>query len=295
MWPPKQSPHIGQRTRCPRCRHVASGSANKQNFIMPYLIIIVALILAGCADHHANPGTARAASIAITAQAEATQDAATKAGADAAAKEGAADAAERASAPDAAKLRGDAIVARKVADELDRRAAELAKVAEAKSKAAEAEDRARETARADQAKRDRAWWIGMGGVILGGLVGVILGRLTTIREGILAGGAIAGVGVLAAGYGAVSPWVFALLFLAALVGAGFLLRRQAAAAALTASLSRAVDAGEAARVQQQPIHLERALADLGSAVDHLPGARQRLKHLRAAWRTTMGLNQELTP
>ena len=260
-------------------------SANRWQIVVT--VVLLSLAVMGCAEQPSS-GTARAAATTAGAHAEATQEAATAAGTDAAAKEGAADAAERAKAGDAVRLRSEATIARRVSDELDRRAKDLAAAAKAKAKDAEAEDRDREAAAADQARQERAWLIGMGGVILGGLVGLLLWRLTTLREGLAMGGGIAAIGTLAAGYGAVSPWVFGVLFLAAAAGGALLLWRQGGLMSLTATLSKALDAGEAARMQN-PLPLERAMGDLATAIAKVPGAATRFRRLRSTWRPAMGL------
>lgn len=194
--------------------------------LVALLAILAAVSMAGCGDVPPARGSAQDQAASAAGRADASATAADAAAVDAARAQGRADELERQAVakptPElikaAADARVDAAAKAAVATAL-RQVADGASQAAAKS----AEEARREREAEAQAQDDRSWlrlcrWIGLAGVVLGGLLGGALGYFAGRTVGILAGGLIAGTGMLVVAFGATITWLPLVLGGAVLAG-----------------------------------------------------------------------------
>ncbi len=192
----------------------------------------------------------------------------------------------------AAQSRAAAIVAKAIADAEEKTATKAESAAE-KAKGAASLERAVEAKVADDlAFRSVCRWIALASVVAALVLGGILARLISCTAGVVAGGALAGLGFAILTFGAAAPWLpwaFPVLLLAVI---GFWAWTHGRHQKVTVALSHTLDTVEGATAST----IADAKAALGKAVAR-SGLAGWIDRLRAGWSTSTAtiVAPELSP
>lgn len=194
------------------------------------LVLGLIYLLTSCGSATADPvrGSAVELSVDRNARAIATTNAADKATVDAASKVAKATALEKIAKEQATQANIDAAVSARVdaasALAVANALTDLSIKADKQAKDA-SEDARKEREASDKAKDDRRWificrCVGLGGIVIGGLLGLILGKFASPSAGLWVGGGIAAIAMAVVAFGATITWLPLVLATAVVIGFG---------------------------------------------------------------------------